>query len=228
MLTKEVVQRAVPASIKASVTQEMVDTINNIVADPIFADQYRQNFLSYTGVLRDGKFKIEDYMNAVMYVSYKLMGDSNQDAYVKVFPNRYQALLAKGTSSKDVAAYVSAYNKGKLVNLIMEQSLVPAWVLNQHLFQEALNVQADLMHTAQSEKVKSEAANSILTHLKKPEGKDFQISLETKDNSGMNEMKNALRDLAQQQRQLIESGVEVKTIAGSTLIEGEAKDVTDA
>jgi hypothetical protein len=227
MLTKEVIQQAVPANVKNAITDDVVNTLNNIVTDPVFADQYRQNFLSYTGVMREGKFKIEDYMSAVMYVSYKLMGDSNLEAYGKTFPQRYQALLAKGTSSKDIAAYVSAYNKGKLVNLIMEQSLVPSWVLNQHLYQEALSVQAHLMNNAVSEKVRTEAANSILVNLKKPEALKAQISMEMKDNSGMNELKNALQGLAAQQRELIQNGVEVKQIAASTLVEGEARDVTD-
>jgi hypothetical protein len=227
MLTKEVIQQAVPANVKNAITDDVVNTLNNIVTDPVFADQYRQNFLSYTGVMREGKFKIEDYMSAVMYVSYKLMGDSNLEAYGKTFPQRYQALLAKGTSSKDIAAYVSAYNKGKLVNLIMEQSLVPSWVLNQHLYQEALSVQAHLMNNAVSEKVRTEAANSILVNLKKPEALKAQISMEMADNSGMNELKNALQGLAAQQRELIQNGVEVKQIAASTLVEGEARDVTD-
>jgi hypothetical protein len=227
MLTKEVIQQAVPANVKNAITDDVVNTLNNIVTDPVFADQYRQNFLSYTGVMREGKFKIEDYMSAVMYVSYKLMGDSNLEAYGKTFPQRYQALLAKGTSSKDIAAYVSAYNKGKLVNLIMEQSLVPSWVLNQHLYQEALSVQAHLMNNAVSEKVRTEAANSILVNLKKPEALKAQISMEMTDNSGMNELKNALQGLAAQQRELIQNGVEVKQIAASTLVEGEARDVTD-
>ena len=115
MLTKELVERAVPANLKSSITQQLVDRINSAVADPIIADQVRENFINYTSVLRDGKFKTEDYLSAVMYVSFKLLGDSNLIAYTKTFPQRYTDLLAKGTSSKDIAAYVSAYNKGKLV-----------------------------------------------------------------------------------------------------------------
>lgn len=227
-LTIEVVQKAVPANLKSSVTQELVDTINTVVSDPILAETIRNNYLSYMGVLKDGKFKLQDYLHAVMYVSYKLMGDCNLDAYVKTFPNRYNDLVAKGTSSKDIAAYVSAYNKGKLVNLIMEQSLVPAWVLNAHIYQAAINTQFSIMQDEEiSPKVRSDAADSLLNHLKKPEAIKAEISMDVKDSSGLTEMKNALRDLAVQQRQLIEGGVEVKQIAGSVLIEGEAKDVTN-
>ena len=63
---------------------------------------------------------------------------------------------------------MTSYNKNKLVNLILEQSMIPSWVLNQDMYQKALNVQCELMLTANSEKV-SDAANSILTHLKPPQ-----------------------------------------------------------
>lgn len=219
MLTQDMVVRAVPPNLKSAITPQLVDLVNNIAADPLVAEQVRNNFISYTAVLKDGKFKTEDYIHAVAYVSYKLMGDSNQDAYFKTFPARYQALTAKGATPKDISAYVSAYAKGKLVNLVMEQSLVPSWVLNQDLYQRALNVQADLMVNAQSEKVRSDAANSILTHLTKPKEAGPLINLDMRETSGMNELKNLLGDLATKQLEMIESGVTAKEIAAQRIVE---------
>ena len=225
-LTVQQVQTALPASLKSAVTQSMVDMINNANSDPLIAEQIRNNYLSYAGVMKDGKFKTEDYLNAVMYVSFKLMGYSNQDAYFKTFPQRHAALLAKGTTSKDISAYVSAYNKGKLVNLIYEQTLVPTWVLNQELHQRALNVQADLMVNAQSELVRSNAANSILTHLAKPKEAGPLINLDMRETSGMNELRDALAQMAQQQKELIAAGVPTKEIAAAKIIEGESTRVS--
>ena len=216
MLSLETVQKALPSNLRGSATQGLVDILNNI-ADPVFAEQVRENFISYTGVLRDGKYKTEDYMNAVMYVSYKLMGDSNQDAYFKTFPQRYANLVAKGTSSKDISAYVSAYNKGKLVNAILEQTLVPTWVLNQHLYQQALTVQADLMMNSGSDKVRCDAANSILTHLAKPKEAGPLVNIDMRETSGISELKTALMDMAKMQQTLIMSGVTTKDIAGQKL-----------
>lgn len=227
MLTKELVERAVPANLKSSVTQQLVDTINNAVGDPIAAEAIRNNFISYTSVLKEGKFKTEDYLHAVMYVSFKLFGLSNLDAYARTFPQRYQDLLSRGVPSKDIAAYVSAYNKGKLVNLVMEQSMVPTWVLNQHIYQEAINVQYDLMTGAQSEKVRTEAANSLLTHLKRPEAAKAQIDINLKDSSGMTELKEAMRRMAEQQRELISTGVSAKQIAATPIIDAEFTEVSD-
>lgn len=225
MLTKELVEQAVPANLKGAVTQQLVDTINNVSSDPIIADQVRENFISYTSVLREGRFKTEEYLNAVAYVSYKLMGKTNKDAYACTFPNRYQALVAKGTTEKDISAYVAAYNRGKLVNLILEQTLVPTWVLNQGIYQQAINTQARLMTTANSEKVQSDAANSILTHLKKPESAGPLISLEINESSGMNELKQALAAMAAKQAEAIEAGVSAKHVAETPLIEGKVKEV---
>lgn len=225
MLSVQDVKQALPATLRSAATQELTDKINNIVADPIVAEQVRDNFISYAAVLKDGKFKTEDYLHAVTYVSFKLMGYNNEEAYARTFPNRHQQLLAKGASKKEISAYVSAYHKGKLVNLIMEQTLVPTWVLNQDLFQKAINVQADLMITASSEKVRTEAANSLLTHLKRPEAKGLDIRMEVTDSSGMKELKDTLVKVAQQQQKAIESGITTREIAASPIYDAEYVDV---
>lgn len=225
-LTVEMVASALPATLKGAATQSLVDKINTATNDPIFAEQLRNNFLSYTHVLKDGRFKTEDYLSAVKYVSYKLMKLSNEEAYSRTFPDRYQALLAKGTSRKDISSYVSAYNGNKLVNLILEQSLVPAWVLNQDMYQKALNTQAELMESAQSELVRTQAANSILTHLAKPKEAVMHLKMDTVDTSGMNELRDTLSRLAQQQKELIESGMTTKEVAGQRIIEGEPENVS--
>jgi hypothetical protein len=227
VLTRDEIEKALPSNLKTAATQQLADTLNNIIADPMIAEQIRENFIGYVGVLKDGKFKTEDYLHAVAYVSFKLMGYSNREAYEKTFPQRMADLIARGAPSKDIAAYVSAYSKGKLVNLIYEQTLIPTWVINQELYQKAINVQADLMLTAQSEKVRTEAANSLLTHLKKPEVKEFQISVENKENSGMLELKEALKSLAAKQVEQIENGMVTRDLAALPLIEGECVEKLD-
>lgn len=226
-LTEDDLRAALPQTLKNSVTQGMVDTLNGISQDPLIAQTIRDNVIGYSAVMKEGKFKAEDYVHAVAYVGFKLMGDTNVDAYAKTFPKRYAALISAGRPSKDIAAYVAAYHKGKLVNLIMEQSLVPSWIINQDLYQKAINVQADLMMTAVSEKVRTEAANSLLTHLKKPEAVKGQLSLDITESTGMREMKELLTQLAQGQQAAIAAGA-LKTIdvAASKLInKSEAQDV---
>lgn len=219
MLTVAMVAQALPITLRSAVDQALVDKINNITNDPVMAEHVRDNFISYTKVLADGRFKTEDYLHAVTYVSFKLMGMTNQDAYFRTFPQRHSALVAKGTSQKDISAYVSAFNKGKLVNLIMEQTLVPTWVLNQDVYQKAINVQAELMVSANSEMVRMQAANSILTNLAKPKEAGPLINIDMTENAGMVELRELMMQVAKKQVEAIENGASTKEIAGQRIIE---------
>jgi hypothetical protein len=219
MLTLDLLQQSLPQQLKTRVSQEMVDNFNAAVTDPLIAASMRDNLLSYTKVLSDGRFKMADYMDAVRYVSFKLMGYSNQDSYARTFPNRWAALHASGATPKDISAYVSAYNKNKLVNLILEQTLIPTHVLNQDIYQEAINIQADLMRNAKSEKVRAEAANSLLNHLKRPETSKVELDVNIQDSSGLRELKDAMSTLAMQQRDAIAGGnISARSVAHAPLV----------
>lgn len=225
MITVEEVKKIMPTTLRSSITQEYVDAINNISADPLFAEQYAANFISYVHVMKDGKFKVNDYLSAVAYVSYKLMGYTNEDAYAKTFPQRYQALLAKGTSKNAISGYVSSYNKGLLVNKVLEQTLIPTWVLNQHMYQEALNTQVELMRNSHSDKVRCDAANSILTHLKRPEEKALNINFGIAESSAIISLEQNIAKLAEVQMNLIEGGIKTSLIASTPIEVVDAEEV---
>lgn len=203
----ELLKKALPDKYKRSLNQEVLDEISRVLSHPELHEVYRDNFLSYTSVLNDGKFKLGDYLNAVKYCSHKMMGYNNTDSFIRTFPDRYSELLKKGYPAKDITSLITAYNKSKLVNLIMEQVSIPTWVLNQDLFQEAINIQADLMRNAQSEKVRSDAANSLLIHLKPPETKKVELDIGLKENKDIENMRNMLAELSAKQKQLIDADV---------------------
>ena len=220
--TVELLQKTLPSNLRTSATQGLVDMLNTVSTNQQEAELIRENFLGYTAVLSEGKYKTEDYLNAVKYVSFKLMKCSNEEAYVKTFPQRYQRMVKEGVKPKDIGSYVYAYSKNKLVNRIMEQTMVPSWVLNQDIFQEAINTQASLMRDPDvSPKVRSDAANSLLTHLAKPKEAGPLINLDLRDTSGMKEMKELLVRMAQQQQGLIKEGVTARDIAAAVIIDVE-------
>jgi hypothetical protein len=226
-LTLDQFQRALPKQYKGAATQEMVDSVNLLMSDVELSQNYRDNLLSYTNVMRDGKFKMQSYIDAVRYVSFKLLGDSNITAFAKAFPDRYQNFLNTHISDKDISAYVAAYNKTKLVNLIFEQTIVPSHVLNADLYQKALNTQAELMITARSEKVRSDAANSLLTHLRPPEVKKFELDIGIKQDSTIDELRATTLELVNQQKLMLQgNSMTAKQVAHSKLaiIEGEIID----
>ena len=227
MLTEEQFKRVLPKHVKVKVTKQMVDTINSITDDPIVAEQYRDNLLSFTSVMQDGKFKISSYIDAVRYVSFKLMGASNIEAYTKTFPDRFQRLIAEGQDDKAISSYVAAYNKNILVNKVLEQTLIPVHVLNMHTYQEAINVQATLMKTANSEKVRTDAANSILTQLKPPETKKIELDIGMKQDKTIEELRQATMELVEMQKAKLVSGdMSPKEIAHSSLF--NQNNISDA
>lgn len=205
-LSVEQFKSALPDKVKKSVNQELIDQINTTLSDPEMYESYRDNLLSYTRVMADGRFKVDSYVSAVKYVSHKLMGCTNIEAYTKTFPDKYDRFVQQGVTAKDIASYVTAYNKSKLVNLIFEQTMIPSYVLNQDLYQKALNVQAELMMTAHSEKVRTDAANSLLTHLKMPETQKVELDINVKEDSSIGALRAATMELARQQRLSMESG----------------------
>jgi hypothetical protein len=205
MLTLSEVQESLPAGHKNHITQDMVHQLNALSKDPEEARYIRENFITFSHVLAEGRFKVGDYVRAVMYVSHKVMGKSNLDAYKATFPDRYKQMVGDGRSSKDIASYVAAYNKGKLVNLVYERAMVPTWVLNQDMFQSALNTQYEIMNNSTvSDKVRVEAANSLLTHLKKPEVNKAELKVNIAMNDGMKALEQRIAEMAQLQKQTIE------------------------
>lgn len=226
LLTREEISSAMPAHLKNSVSDGLVARVNAIANDPLESVHIRENFISYTHVLKEGKFKIDDYLNAAAYVTYKMMGFTNQDSYARTFPDRIRRLRAEGRDTQAISSYVSAYNKTKLVNLIWEQTLIAPWVLNQDLHQQALYVQADLMVNAKSEMVRTTAANSVLAALKRPENAKITLDVDVADVSGITELKDMVGRLAEAQQRTIEGGGSTKSIAHSELFDDE--DVEDA
>ena len=229
-LTVDQFKRVLPKKLSKVVNQELIDKVNGTLSNPHTAEMLRDNILGYVSVLNDGKFKIDSYIDAVKYCSFKLMGDNNITAYTKTFPDRYQRLVAEGVCDKDINSYVTAYNKNKLVNLIMEQSLIPSHILNQDLYQKALNVQAELMLTAKSEKVRSDAANSLLTQLKQPETQKVQLDVGIKEDKTIDALRASTMELVAQQRAMLQSGaMHAQEVAHTKLVvDAEYEDVSDA
>lgn len=206
-LTIDQFRQALPDKMKKSINQELVHKINTTLSDPDMYEMYRENLLSYASVMQDGKFKLTNYVDAIKYVSHKLAGKTNLDAFSLTFPHKMSGWAQQGVASKDQASYITAYNKSKLVTLIMEQSLIPSWVLNQDLYQKALNTQAHLMLTANSEKVRTDAANSLLTHLKIPESQKVELSVGVKKDNSITDLRNAVIELAAEQKKAIQAGM---------------------
>ena len=217
-MTSEEFKAVLPIQLKNSVTQDVMDSINQVLSGPESTEIFKENLLSYTRVLLEGKFKMTSYVNAVRYVSFKLLGGTNKAAFTATFPDKISRWNAQGVSEKDQSSYISAYHKSKLVNLIMEQTLIPLHVLNAPTRQEAVNILADLMRNASSEKVRSDSAAHILRELKPPEKTKIELDLGAKADKTLDTLRETTRVLVEQQKAMIAQGVPIKTIAEGVLV----------
>ena len=226
MLTKDELIQSLPPAVASGVSDTLVNELNQLITDPDFREVFRDNMISYNKVLSEGKFKISSYLNAVMYVSYKIMGYNNMDAYERTFQQKFQTWIQQGKSSQTISAHVAMYNKSKLVNLVYAQAMIPTHVLNQDKFQEAINHQYYLMKHAASEKVQSDAANSLLIHLKPPEEKQVNLNIGIEETDSIKELKATITELAQLQVQSIEAKHNTAgQIAASRIIDAEVVEI---
>ena len=225
-LTVEALKGVMPKRQKHNINTALVNELNAICTEPEERDAFRENLLSYSNVLQDPNIRLPTYIEAVKYVSFKLMGMTNQDSWIKTFPERYKRLIKQNKGDGFIRATVACYNRGKVVNTILEQTLVPTYVLNQDLYQKALNVQAQLMFTADSEKVRTEAANSLLVHLKQPETTKLQLDIAVQEDDSIRELRAATMELVKTQREAIQAGMtDAKEVAESKIINGEVKRI---
>lgn len=218
-MTHEMFNKALPRGVRRNIPDTVIDGINKLVTHPELRDTYRDNLLSYTNVMADGKFKIESYVDAVRYVSFKLMGATNIEAYCKTFPDRYQRLLDENAPDLVIHGAVAAYNRTILVNKILEQTLIPSHILNADLHQEAINTLAELMRGARSEKVRSDSAAKLVDALKLPETQKVELDVNIKEDSAISDLRNSTLELVAMQKKMIEAGgMTVKEVAHSPLL----------
>lgn len=228
MLTPSEFKEVLPKQLQNKISMEIMDSINSALSDPDAAHAIKDNLVGYTTVLSSGKFKLTSYIDAVKYVSYKMMGHSNMKAFVLTFPDRYNDMVARGVTKKDMSSYVAAYNKNKLVNLIYEQTLIPTYILNAEAYQEAINTQVDLMRNSKSDMVRTQAANSILNHIKRPEEAKLTIDVTHKESNELTELKELTRGLAAQMAKDISSGTaSPKQIAEMRIINSSCEDMSN-
>jgi len=216
----DTLRAAMPKGRRHVITQELTDNINGVIEDPEVRDAFRDNIIGFTDVLSDPKITVTAYIQAVRFVSYKLMGFLDLDSYIRTFPDRYERMLNDGKSMEHIRAIVSQYNAGKTVNRILEQTLMPTYVLNYDIYQKAINTQMTLMMDPNvSDKVRSDAAHSLMQTLKQPETTNVKVAVTVKDDDSIRELKAVTLALARQQGKLIESGTSTaKDIVESTII----------
>ena len=82
------------------------------------------------------------------------------------------------------------------------------------------------MNNAASEKVRSDAANSLLSHLKQPENKQINLNIGVQETDYIKQLQDQVYALATAQKDAIESNISnAKQVAESRIIQAEVEDV---
>lgn len=225
-LTLDQFKAALPARMRKNIDPAIMNKVNQVIAEPTLRESYRENLLNYTGVIAEGKYKIDGYIDAVKFVSCKLLGATDMKAWIATFPKRYQHYVDINSEPKHISSVVNAYKRGVLVNKILEQTLIPTHIINADLYQKAINQLAHLMINSRSEKVQSDSAAKLLDALKIPETTKIELDITTKEDNSIQELRETTLALVAQQRKMLDAGVmTAQQIAHSKLIvvDGEAE-----
>lgn len=224
LLSIEGLKKIYPRKVNDDVLAECVKVMNDSVKDmdAIMQEHYRDNLVSVIDVIRDGeKIKFKDYVKAVKFCSFKMAGYTDTRAYSLTFPERIERMAKDGISNTNLYVYANSYAKNKVVVEIMAKLMVPSHIMFQDYFSLAVKTQVEIMtDDTISPKVRSDAANSLMTHLKQPEIKQAELKISTNDNGAIGSLTEALNNLSNAQKQALSSGsIKLKDISEAEIIE---------
>lgn len=205
--TLEEFRDALPNKLKESLSISTIEQMYQDYSDPDFIENMKHNFVFFSDVIKGTKYTVQQYLDACKYVTFKKMGLTNYDAFVKTFPEKYARYVQNGTSSAHIHAYVSSYNSGKLVNQILEQMTIAPAVIYQEYFHKALMVQVELMNDESvSAKTRSDAAAHIMNHTRPPEVKKMEVTMGVAQDSTVDDLRTVVGELADRLRDNIAAG----------------------
>lgn len=209
-LDAAVIKSILPKGIGKHNAEAVTKMINQAVEgmDNVLGEHFRDNCVNWTRAIQGiDKLRADQYINAVKFVTHKLAGSSNTDAYRRTFPDRVNRMILDGMTNEYLNTYAGIYAKGKIVTEIYALALIPTHIMYQDYFHLAVKTQVEIMTDPRvSPKVRSDAASSLMTHLKQPEIKKAELDITVRETDTIAELRNVMQQLASQQNQLIIDG----------------------
>lgn len=232
LVTVETLKKALPSK-KKTITQEAVDIINASMNDPEFQGETLMKAASlYEHLMERGRYSVPEYLNALRFCAYtSTEGCTNVAAYKRVFAHRKfvqeRINMPVGSSKyQELLNAASRYAKSKLVHEINTASQVPLHLLFTGHRYKAVAILADVMVNAKYDRDKINAAKELLAATKAPDNLSFELNIGNTQSNVMEQFSEQLADIAQKQKELLQSGrgtlKEFGAMRGSTeIVEGE-------
>lgn len=226
LLSVEGLQKIYPRKVNRETLEECVKMMNESIVgmDSVMREHYRDNLVGVIDVIKEGeRIKFADYVKAVKFCSFKMAGYTDTRAYSLTFPERIERMAREGISNANLYVYANSYAKNKVVVEIMAKLMIPTHIMYQDYFHMAVKTQVEIMTDDKvSPKVRSDAANSLMTHLKQPEIKQAELSINTNDSGIINQLSEALNNLSKGHKELLSQGrTTLKDISEAVIIEVE-------
>lgn len=226
-LSLDVVQSQVGSKHRLLVDQDTVDEINRLAEDPDYGPEFLQSYLDCLSVMADApKNNHTQYLNAMKFFSLVEAGNTLKDAYIKVFPDRYDARCKSypnddETRDKIIRGEASRYNSSKLVSEIKRVATIPVHLVHRHLLNEAIIQTAKMMLEARSEMVRQKAADTLIRELKPNEDAELKVGVSDETKSVIDELRKATQELAAAQKEAVMAGVPMKQIAAARIFQSD-------
>lgn len=224
-VTVEELKILYPVKVAGKVLEQAAEILNTATEDMdyVMAKEFRDNCLSFIDILKNSKSRVSfaDYVNACKFATFKLAGNTDVRAYALTFPNRIRRMERDKVPNSHLYQYASIYSKNKTVVEVMAKLVVPTHIMFQDIFHQAVKVQSELMlDDSISPKVRSDAANSLMTHLKTPEVKQAELKVDVQGSGAIEQLAEALGSLSGKQSEMLREGrYSLKDIREATIIE---------
>lgn len=230
-LTKEYLDVVLKRSnVSDKVKNRVMEYVNNTLTtiDPVVGEHFRNTCIDMLDVLGGSRTNISfiNYMQACLFVTYRLSGDSKQKAYAKVFPERVMRLQEAGKSMEYLHSYAELYSKNKAVVEVHARAILPTHIMYHDLYHRAMKVTAEIMMDENvSPKVRVDAANNILTHTKQPEVKTSNVNIRVDNDNIIDQLTSVMNEFATKQKHLIENtDYSVIDIADQSIVKDEDEE----
>ena len=173
-------------------------------------EEFAERLVTFSSVLKTGRYKAEGYIKAVQFASYRQMNFSMVKSYRMTFPERcFRDGKAKPSGTVDALA--SIYDKTAIVQGILAQMQIPLHIMMMSERVRAANVLAHLMINADNERVQMEAADKLLNHINVPETMKVELDVGFKADETLTQLNETLTKIANVAQDRIKAGTVTPT-----------------
>jgi len=173
-------------------------------------EEFAEQLVTFSSVLKTGRYKAEGYIKAVQYASYRQMNLSMVKSYKMTWPNRcFRDGKPKPTGTVDALA--SIYDKTAIVQGILSQMQIPLHIMMMSERVRAANVLANLMINADNERVQMEAADKLLNHINVPEALKVELDVGFKADETLTQLNETLTKISAIAQDRIKAGLATPT-----------------